>query len=60
MSIFDMLYEAGQTIIIVTHEQDIAMKCKRIITLRDGMVSSDSAPAAYTDSPNRDPSEVAS
>ena len=45
MSIFDMLYEAGQTIIIVTHEQDIASKCKRVIMLRDGKVSADGVPA---------------
>jgi putative ABC transport system ATP-binding protein len=41
MSIFDMLYEAGQTIIIVTHESDVASKCKRVIMLRDGMVAAD-------------------
>src|SRR5262249_31486103 len=45
MSIFDMLYEAGQTIIIVTHEPDIAAKCKRVIMLRDGKVAADGAAA---------------
>jgi putative ABC transport system ATP-binding protein len=45
MSIFDMLYEAGQTIIIVTHEPDVAAKCKRIILLRDGKVAADGSAA---------------
>lgn len=41
MSIFDALHAEGQTIIIVTHEHDIAARCNRIITLRDGLVASD-------------------
>ncbi|RIK66555.1 MAG: hypothetical protein DCC65_09380 [Planctomycetota bacterium] len=41
MSIFDELYASGQTIIIVTHEPDIAQRCHRIVTLRDGMIASD-------------------
>ncbi|MEK6643263.1 MAG: ABC transporter ATP-binding protein [Planctomycetota bacterium] len=45
MAVFDMLHGAGQTIIIVTHEPDIAMRCKRVITLRDGLVSSDTVPS---------------
>ncbi|MBI5764053.1 MAG: ABC transporter ATP-binding protein [Planctomycetes bacterium] len=45
MAVFDMLHGAGQTIIIVTHEPDIAMRCKRVVTLRDGLVSSDTVPS---------------
>ncbi len=41
MSIFEDLHAAGQTIIIVTHEPDIAQQCHRIITLRDGLIASD-------------------
>ncbi len=41
MAVFDRLYLSGQTIIIVTHEADIAARCKRIITLRDGLIASD-------------------
>jgi putative ABC transport system ATP-binding protein len=33
--------EFGHTIILITHEQDIAMHAKRIITIRDGLVLSD-------------------
>ena len=41
MAVFDALHAEGQTIIIVTHEPDIAARCNRIITLRDGLISSD-------------------
>ncbi|MBI4719320.1 MAG: ABC transporter ATP-binding protein [Planctomycetes bacterium] len=38
MGIFDSLYAEGQTIIIVTHEEDIAARCRRVIKLMDGGV----------------------
>ncbi len=41
MNIFDGLYADGQTIIVVTHEEDIAARCRRVIRLRDGLVASD-------------------
>jgi putative ABC transport system ATP-binding protein len=41
MVLFDKLYEEGQTIIIVTHEESIARHAKRIIKMRDGKISSD-------------------
>ena len=43
MALFDQLYEDGQTLIIVTHEQEIADRCRRVITLRDGCLISDAA-----------------
>ncbi len=42
MALFEELYEAGQTILLVTHEHDIAKHARRTITLRDGVVESDS------------------
>ena len=41
MQIFKQLNEKGATIIIVTHEPEIAGICKRIIYIRDGMIQKD-------------------
>jgi len=41
MRLLDVLYERGNTIILVTHEMDIALHAHRIIRLLDGQVASD-------------------
>ena len=41
MNIFEAINNAGNTVILVTHEEDIARHAKRIIRLRDGLVESD-------------------
>lgn len=41
MEIFEKLHASGNTIIVVTHEPDIAQHCHRIVRLRDGLVESD-------------------
>ena len=41
MDVFDSLHAEGHTIIIVTHEEHIASRCRRIIKLHDGLVESD-------------------
>ena len=42
MELFDKLHSQGQTIILVTHEDDIAHYAHRIIRMRDGRIQSDS------------------
>ncbi|MCC6288264.1 MAG: ABC transporter ATP-binding protein [Chitinophagaceae bacterium] len=41
MNIFGKIQEAGNTIVLVTHEEDIANYSKRIVRLRDGVIESD-------------------
>lgn len=41
MGIFNRLQESGNTIVLVTHEEDIAGYSKRIVRLRDGVIESD-------------------
>ncbi len=41
MQLFEKLYEQGNTIIVVTHEEDIAQYARRIVRLRDGLIESD-------------------
>lgn len=41
MALFETLYQQGNTIILVTHEEDIAQHARRIIRLRDGLIESD-------------------
>ena len=46
MSLFARLHEGGNTIILVTHEADIAAHAHRVIYLRDGQVEKDVTRAA--------------
>lgn len=41
MALFEEIHAAGNTVIIVTHEEDIAAHTHRIVRLRDGVVSND-------------------
>jgi putative ABC transport system ATP-binding protein len=41
MGLIDEIHAAGNTVIVVTHEEDIAAHAHRIIRLRDGMIESD-------------------
>ena len=43
MKLFEEIYKNGNTVVIVTHEEDIALHARRIIRLRDGKIESDSA-----------------
>ncbi|HXE84303.1 MAG TPA: ABC transporter ATP-binding protein [Gemmatimonadales bacterium] len=46
MGVFAELHRQGQTVVMVTHEQDIAANAERVVTLRDGLVATDQARAA--------------
>lgn len=41
MALFEKLHEEGNTIILVTHEPDIAERAHRVITIRDGVIEKD-------------------
>ncbi len=41
MNLFDDIHKAGNTVIMVTHEEDIAAHARRVIRLRDGIIESD-------------------
>lgn len=41
MDIFENIHKAGNTVILVTHEEDIAKFAKRVIRLRDGLIERD-------------------
>lgn len=41
MEIFGKIQEAGNTVVLVTHEEDIARYAHRVVRLRDGMIESD-------------------
>jgi putative ABC transport system ATP-binding protein len=44
---FETLSNQGQTVIMVTHEPDIAAHARRVVVLRDGEVSTDETQAEF-------------
>ena len=48
MTLFERLHAEGQTIILVTHEADIAAHADRVVTLRDGVIESDQAQVRHS------------
>jgi len=43
LDLFDELHDAGRTIVLITHEHDVAARAGRVVRLRDGVVTDDSA-----------------
>ena len=56
LAIFQRLNELGKTVLMVTHEPDVAAHCKRIVRMRDGVVARDEQVLA----PRRAADEIAS
>jgi putative ABC transport system ATP-binding protein len=49
MALFEDIHKKGNTIIVVTHEEDIARHAHRIVRIKDGMIESDQPNAAFAD-----------
>jgi putative ABC transport system ATP-binding protein len=47
MRVFEHLADTGQTVIMVTHEPDIASHARRVVVLRDGRIASDETKAQF-------------
>jgi putative ABC transport system ATP-binding protein len=43
MDSFSAVHEAGRTVVVITHEEEVAARAHRVIRLRDGQIVSDSA-----------------
>ncbi len=53
MALFDHLHAGGNTIVLVTHEPDIAEYAHRVVTIRDGVIASDQPSQRVRSSPAR-------
>src|SRR6476619_1879727 len=49
MRVFESLADQGQTVIMVTHEPDIAQHARRVVVLRDGLIASDDRRSAFVE-----------
>jgi putative ABC transport system ATP-binding protein len=49
MSIFGDIHSRGNTVVLVTHEEDIANHARRVVRLRDGVIESDKMNAAHAE-----------
>jgi putative ABC transport system ATP-binding protein len=51
LDLFDELSLAGRTLVVITHENDVAHRAKRVLRMRDGLVVSDERQAEVSDPP---------
>ena len=59
MALLDEVHRGGNTVILVTHEEDVAANAERIVRLRDGKIESDQATARPPRSANPSPPRAA-
>jgi putative ABC transport system ATP-binding protein len=45
MALLDKLHDSGNTLVVVTHEEELAARADRIVTLRDGIIENDTGPS---------------
>jgi putative ABC transport system ATP-binding protein len=41
LDLFDQINSAGRTVVVITHEDDVADRAKRVVRMRDGKIISD-------------------
>ncbi|WP_431280520.1 hypothetical protein [Leifsonia poae] len=46
LELFDELHEAGRTVVLITHELEVAQRARRIVRVRDGEILNDEVSAA--------------
>lgn len=53
LNIFDRLNQAGRTLVLITHEDEVAARAKRVVVMRDGRIVSDTAQPLLADEPGQ-------
>ncbi|MEO0514469.1 MAG: ABC transporter ATP-binding protein [Planctomycetota bacterium] len=41
LALFEELHNAGQTVVVITHDEEVATHCERVVRLRDGLIDRD-------------------